>query len=126
MEGLLLEEGDLDADGDDLAGVGGAEEVLAAGAEVGECKVVRAGELEAGGDEAGIEVEDKTELDLEVDLEAGGRDTMAVVNPATAIDEDAGEQRKEGVALLVAVALDVESLHGERRLPPRTEGRSCR
>jgi hypothetical protein len=108
VEGLLLEEGDLDADGDDLAGVGGAEEVLAAGAEVGESEMVGAGELEAGGDEAGVEVEDETELDLEGDLEAGGGDAVAVVNPAAAVDEDARKKGEEGVTLLVAIALDVE------------------
>ena len=70
VEGEVFEEGDLDADGDDLGDV--VLEVLAAGAEIGEILVAGAAELNSGGDEGGVELHDKAELDFEAELHAGG------------------------------------------------------
>ena len=70
LEGGVFEEADLDADGDDLAEVGGGGEVFAAGAEMGEAEVAGAGEFEAGGEDGGVEIDDGAELDLDAELHA--------------------------------------------------------
>ena len=112
MEGGVFEEADLDTDGDDLAEVGGGGEVFAAGAEVGEAKMAGAGEFEAGGEDGGVEIDDRAELDLEAELHGGGGEGLAVEDPAATVGEGGGEGGEKAVALFVAEALDVERLHG--------------
>lgn len=107
LEGCVFEEADFDADGDDLAEVGGSGEVFAAGAEMGEAEVSGAGEFEAGGDDGGVEFDDGAELDLDAELHRGGGEGLAVEDPAAAVGEGGGEGGKEAVALFVAEALDV-------------------
>jgi hypothetical protein len=111
LEGCVFEEADFDADGDDLAEVGGGGEVFAAGAEMGEAEVAGAGEFEAGGDDGGVEIDDRTELDFDTELHGGGGESLAVGDPASAVGEGGGEGGKEALALFVAEALDVERLH---------------
>jgi hypothetical protein len=88
---------------------------------MGEAEVSGAGEFEAGGDDGGVKIDDRTELDFYAKLHGGGREGLAVEDPATTIGEGGGEGGKEAVALFVAEALDVERLHGRRvsaaRLP---------
>ena len=108
MEGYVFEEADFQAEGDYLAEVGGAAEVFAAGAEVGEGEVGGAGEFDAGGEDGYVEVEDGAELDLEAELDGGGREGFAVEDPAAAVGEGVGEERQDGGALFVAEALDVD------------------
>ena len=52
--------------------------MFAAGAEVGEGEVGWAGELDAGGEDGGVEVEDGAELDLDSELDGGGGEGFAV------------------------------------------------
>lgn len=111
MEGEVFEEADLEADGDDLAEVGGGGTVLAAGAEVGEAEVTGAGEFEARGDDGGVEVEDGAELDLKAELHGAGREGLAVEHPSSTVGETRGEGGEETVPLFVAEALDIERLH---------------
>ena len=87
VEGDVFEEADFDADGYDLAEVGGGGRLFAAGAEVGEGEVAGAGEFEAGGEDGGVEVEDGAELDLDAELHGGGGEGLAVEDPAAAIGE---------------------------------------
>ena len=72
MEGEVVEEGKFEADGDDLAEVGGEGQVLAAGAEFGEGVVAGAVEFDAGADDGRVEVEDGADLDLDPELDVGG------------------------------------------------------
>ena len=111
MEGCVFEEGDLDAEGDDLGEIGGAGEVLAAGAEVGESQVAGAGEFKAGGEDRGIEVNDAAELDLEEELHGVWRDGLAVQDPSAALGKGRPERWEKALTLLVAEALDIERLH---------------
>jgi hypothetical protein len=94
LEGGVFEETDLDADGDDLAEVGGGGEVFAAGAEMGEAEVSGAGEFEAGGDDGGVEVDNGAELDLNAELHGGGGEGLAVEDPAAAVCEGGGKGGK--------------------------------
>jgi hypothetical protein len=114
LEGCVFQEADLDTDGDDLAEVGGGGEIFAAGAEMGEAEVSGAGEFEARGDDGGVEIDDGAELDFNAELHAGGREGLAIEDPAAAVGEGRGEGGKEAVALFVAEALYVERLHGCR------------
>ena len=116
LEGGVFEEADLDADGDDLAEVGGSGEIFAAGAEVGEAEVSGAGEFEAGGDDGGVEIDDCAELDFDAELHGGGGEGLAVGDPAAAVSKGGGEDGKEAVTLFIAEALDVEQLHGYKGL----------
>jgi hypothetical protein len=109
----VLEEADLDAEQDDLAEVRGDGKVFAAGAEVGEGEVAGASELNAEGEHGGVEIEDGTELNLDVELEGSGREGSAVENPASAVREGVGEERQDRGALVVAETLDGEWLHGD-------------
>lgn len=111
MEGEVLEEADLEADGDDLAEVGDGGAVLARGAEIGEAKVAGAGELQARGDDGGVEVEDGAELDLKAELHGAGREGFAVKHPSSTVGESRGEDGEETVSLFVAEALNIERLH---------------
>ena len=111
MEGDVVEKIDLDAEGDDLAQVESGAEMFAAGAEVVEGEVAGTGEFYASREDAGVEVEDGAELDLDAELDGGGREGPAVDNPAAAVGEGVGEQGQEGGALGVAEALDVVRLH---------------
>ena len=90
LEGCVFEEADFDADGDDLAEVGGGAEVFAAGTEMGETEVSGAGEFEAGGDDGRVEFDDRAELDLEAELHGGGGEGLAVEDPAAAFGEGGG------------------------------------
>jgi len=72
LEGCVFEEADLDADGDELAEVGGSGEIFAAGAEMGEAEVSGASKFEARADDGGVEIDDGAELDLDTELHAGG------------------------------------------------------
>ena len=108
MEGEVLKEGQLDADGEDLGDIVG--EVLAAGAEVGELLVAVAGELDAGGDEGGVELEDEAELDFEANLKRGGRKGLAVEDPGSAEGDGGGQGGKEAVALFVGKSLEFNGL----------------
>ena len=69
VEGRVFEEADLEANGDDLAEVGRGREILAAGAEVRESEMADAGELESGGEDGGVEIDDGAELDFDVELD---------------------------------------------------------
>ena len=111
MEGEIFEEADLEADGDDLAEVRSGGEVLAAGAEVGEAEMTGAGELKAGGDDGGIEIEDGAKLDLEAELHGAGREGSAVEHPAATVGKRRGESGDETVPLFVTEALNIERLH---------------
>jgi hypothetical protein len=111
VEGGVFEEADLEADGDNLAEVGGGGQVFATGAEMGETEVAGAGELETSCEDGGVEIDDGAELDLEAELQGGGREGFAVENPAAAVSEGGGEGGKEAVPFFVAEALDVERLH---------------
>lgn len=111
MEGEVFEEADFEADGNDLAEVGGSGTVLAAGAEVGEAEVAGAGELETGGDDGGVEVEGGAELDLEAELHGAGREGFAVEHPSATVGKSRGEGGEETVSLFVAEALNIERLH---------------
>jgi len=91
VQGEIFEEADLQADGDDLAQVGGGGAVLPAGAEVGEAEVTGAGELEAGGDDGGVEVEDGAELDFKAELHGAGRKGFAVKHPSSTVGKARGE-----------------------------------
>jgi hypothetical protein len=90
LEGCVFEEADLDADGDDLAEIGGGGEVFTAGAEMREAQVSGAGELEAGGDDGGVEIDDRPELDLDAELHGGGGESLAVEDPAAAVCKGGG------------------------------------
>jgi len=111
VEGEIFEEADLEADGDDLAEVRSGGEVLAAGAEVGEAEMTGAGELKAGGDDGGIEIEDGAKLDLEAELHGAGREGSAVEHPAATVGKRRGESGDETVPLFVTEALNIERLH---------------
>lgn len=111
MEGEVFEEADFEADGNDLAEVGGSGTVLTAGAEVGEAEVAGTGEFEARGDDGGVEVEGGAELDLEAELHGAGREGFAVEHPAATVGEPRGEGGEETVSLFVAEALNIERLH---------------
>jgi hypothetical protein len=113
-EDCVFEEADLDANRDELAKAGGGGEVFAAGAQMGEAEVSGAGEFEAGGDYRGVKIDDGAELDFYAELHGGGREGLAVEDPAATIGEGRGEDGKEAVALFVAEALDIERLHGRR------------
>lgn len=112
VEGDVGEEAEFEAEGDDLVGVGGEGEVLAAGAEVGEGGVGGAGEFEAEGDEGSVEVEDGTELDFEAEVHGGGGEGAAFEDPAAALGEGGGELGEEREAVGVAVAEELEDLEG--------------
>jgi hypothetical protein len=113
LEGGVFEEADLEADGDDLAEVGWCGEVFAAGTEMGEAEMASAGEFETGGEDGGVKIDDGAELNLEVELHCGGREGLAVEDPAAAVGEGGGEGGQEAVALFVAEALNVERLHSD-------------
>jgi hypothetical protein len=112
LEGGIFQKTNLDADGDDLTEIGGSGEIFAAGAEVGEAKMARASEFEAGGDDGGVEIDDRAKLDLEAKLHGGGRKGLTIEDPAATVGEGGGEGGEEAVALFIAEALDVERLHG--------------
>jgi len=116
LEGCVFEEADLDADGDELAEVGSGGEVFAACAQVREAEVSGAGEFEARADDGGVEIDDRTELDLDTKLHAGGGEGLAIEDPAAAVGKGGGEGGKEAVTLFVAEALDVERLHKNKGL----------
>src|SRR6266849_1370512 len=82
LERRIFEEADLDADGDELAEVGGGGEVFAAGAEMGEAEVAGAGEFEAGADDGGVKIDDRAELNLDAELHGGRGESLVVENPA--------------------------------------------
>jgi hypothetical protein len=119
VEGYVFEEADFNAEGDDLAEVGGGVDVFAAVAEVGEREVGGAGEFDAGGEDGGVEIEDGAELDLDAELDGGGGEGFAVEDPAAAVGEGVGEEREDGGALFVAETLDVYGLHVDA--PPELE-----
>jgi hypothetical protein len=112
VKGGVFEEADLETDGDDLAEVGWGGEVFAAGAEVSEAEMAGAGEFKAGGENGGIEIDDRAEVDLDAELHHSRGESFAVEDPAAAVCEGGGEGREEAVALFVTEALDVEQLHG--------------
>ena len=112
MDGNVVEEADLQADGDDLAEFGGEAEMFAAGAEFGEGFVAGAGQLDSGGDDGGVEVEDREQLDLNAELHVGWRKRLAFEDPSSAVAEGGREVGEQAVALFVGEALDVERLHG--------------
>jgi hypothetical protein len=112
VEGYVFEEADFYLEGYDLAEVGGGAEVASTGAELGEAKVAGAGDFEAGGDEAGIEIDDGAELDLDAEGRHGGRDGFSFDDPAAAFDEDTGEVDENCLAVIVGEAFDIERLHG--------------
>ena len=89
--------------------------MLAAGAEVLEGEVRGAGELDADGEDGGVEIEDGAELDLYAELDGGGGEGLAVEDPAAAVGEGEGELGQDGGALFVAEALDVDGLQWGRR-----------
>ena len=111
MEGEVFEEADLEPDGDDLAEVGGGRAVLAAGAEVGEAEMAGAGELQARGNDGGVEVEDGAELDLQAKLHGAGREGFTVEHPSPTVGETRGESGEKTVSLFVAESLNIERLH---------------
>jgi len=113
VERDVVEEGDFKADGNDLAEVGGEGEVFAAGAESGENFVAGAGEFDAGGDDGGVEVEDGAELDFYAEFDVGGREVLAVEDPAAAVGDGGGKVAQQAVALFVGEGLDVEGFHGD-------------
>jgi hypothetical protein len=112
VKGDIGEETDLEAQGEDLVGVGGEVDVLAAGAEVGEGGVGGAGEFEAGGDEGAVEFEDGAELELEAEVHGGGGEGAAFEDPSSALGEERGELGQEGEAVAVAIGEEVEGLGG--------------
>lgn len=113
VEGDVVEEADLDADGDDLAEVCGTVEVFAAGTHLGEGEVAGAGEFEAGGDDGGVEIDGGAELDFDAELHGGGREGAAVEDPATTVCKGSGKRGENACALFVTEALDVKRLHVE-------------
>lgn len=124
MDGDVVEEADLQADGDDLAEFGRQAQMLTAGAELGEGHVAGACEFDSGGDDGGVEVEDREQLDLDAELHVGGGEGLALEHPAAAIAEGRRQVGKQAVALFVGEALDVERMHGFDE-PPRLGG-DCR
>jgi hypothetical protein len=112
LQGGVFEEADFDADSDNLAEVGWGGEVFAADAEVGETEMTGAGEFQAGGDDGGVEIDGRAELDLEMELHGGGGEGLAMEDPSATVGKGGGEGGEEAVALLVAEALDVKRLHG--------------
>lgn len=113
MEGEVFEEGEFDADAEDLGAVGG--EMLAAGAEVGELVVAVAGEFDAGGDQGGVKLQDEAELDFQADLERSGGERLAIEDPGAAERDGGGQRGKEAVALFVGESLEFNELHGVPR-----------
>ena len=99
--------------------------VSAAGAEIGERQMSGAGELNAGGDEGGIEIEDGTQLDLNTELHRGGRERLAVQDPSAALRKGGGKGRQQIVPFIVTEALDINGLHCVF-LPPRLEASADR
>jgi hypothetical protein len=112
VESRVFEEGDLDAEGNDLPEIGGGGDVLAAGAEVGEPQVAGAGKFKTRGKNRGVEVNDGAELDLESELHGVGGDGLAVQDPSATVGKGRGESWEQPLTLLVAEALDIERLHG--------------
>ena len=78
---------------------------------LGESVVAGAGKFDAGGDDGGVEVEDGAQLDLDAELDVGGRQGLALDDPAAATAEGGGEVYKQAVALFVGEGLDVERFH---------------
>ena len=111
MEGEVLEEVDLEADGDDLTEVGSAGSVFAAGAEIGQTEVPGAGERQARGDDGGVEIESSAELDLEAKLHGCGRKCFAIEHPSAAFGKARGEDGEETMSFFVAEALNIERMH---------------
>ena len=112
MQGDVVEEGEFEADGDDLAELSDVADALAAGAEAGEGLVAGAGELDAVGGECSVEIERGTELDLDAELELSRGEGAAVEDPAAAVVERGGEGGQKVVPFLVGEGLDVEREHG--------------
>lgn len=105
VEGYVVQEAELKAEADDAVGLGGAHDVLAAGAEVGEGGVGGAGELDAGFDESGVKVCDAAKLDFEAELDGAGGGGGALKHPAAGVGEGLSEGRDEALAVFVAVSL---------------------
>ena len=111
VEGRVFEEADFETNGDDLTEVAEGGEVLAAGTEVRESEMADAGELESGGEDGGVEIDDGAELDLDAKLHGGGGESFAVEYPAATVGEGRSKGGKKTVTLFVAKTLDVERLH---------------
>jgi hypothetical protein len=122
-QGRIFQEADLDAYGDDLAEIGRGGEIFAAGAKVRQAEVSGAGEMQAGGDDGGVEIDDGAELDFDMEHDGGWRESLAVEDPSAAVGEGGGKDGHEAVALFVTEPLDVERLHGE--IGPPGVGRSA-
>ena len=121
MEGDVFEKGEFEPEGEDLAGQVAsrgcgaviAREIVAAGAEVGEQRVGVARELDAGGDQRAVELDDGTKLDFDAELDDGGGGGLAFEDPGAAMGEGRGEIWKQALAVDVAIGLEVERFRDE-------------
>jgi len=74
----VFEETDLDTNGDDLTKVRWCGGIFAARAEMTETKMAGSGELQAGGQNRSVEINDRAELNLDTKLHGGGGECSAV------------------------------------------------
>jgi len=72
----------------------------------------RTRKFQAGAEDRGVEIDDRTKLDLDAELHHRWRERLAIKDPAAAISKRGSEGREEAVAFFVAEALDIERLHG--------------
>jgi hypothetical protein len=106
--GGFFEEAEFEADGDDAAALGVMGVVAAEGAEAGHADVAVAGEFDASGNEAAVELEDGANLDLKTELGMAGREGFLVKDPAAARGHGVEQVGQDDPMLVVAVAAEVD------------------
>ena len=80
----------------------------AAGAEFGEGYMARTGEFDSGGEDGGVEVEDGAKLDFDAELHVGGRESLAIVDPAAGAVKRGDQVGEQAMALFIGEGLDLE------------------
>ncbi len=112
MQRDVVEEIDLQADGDGLAEFRGDHSVVEPGTEVGERGVARAREFDPGAYDGGVEVQDGAQLNLDAELRIRRGERPALEHPPAAVAEGRCEVGEQAVALFVREGLNVERFHG--------------
>jgi hypothetical protein len=112
VQGDILQEAEGEAQTDDAIGLRDALQMVTAGAEIGEGGVGEGGELDAGGDEGAIELDDAAELNFEAELDGVGGEGFAFEDPASTVGEGGGERGKETLPVLIAIGLEIDCIHG--------------
>jgi hypothetical protein len=120
VEGYIFEKADFEANGHNLAQIGGGGEVFSAGTEIGEREMPGPRQLKAGGYDGCIEVKNGAKLNFEAKLNGVRRERLAAEYPASTIGQRRGKVWQQAVAFFVAEALDIKGLHCVME-PPRLE-----